>query len=60
MFDDDARSVKRGTRLVRRERRARPQLVGAIVHDDELTPATLDEHAVFERHKAVGLAQVLV
>jgi hypothetical protein len=48
-LDDDAHSVKHGTRLVRRERRAGPQLVGAIVHDDELAPATLDEHAVFER-----------
>jgi hypothetical protein len=56
-LDDDAHSVKRGPRLVRRERRTGPQLVGAIVHDDELARATLDEHAVFERHKAVGLAQ---
>jgi hypothetical protein len=36
-----------------------PHLVGDIVHDDELTPATLDEYAVFERHNAVGLAHTL-
>jgi hypothetical protein len=58
-LDDDARSVKRGTRLVRRERRTGPQLVGAIVHGDELAPATLDKYAVFERHNAVGLAHTL-
>ena len=56
-LDDDPHSVKRGTRVVRNERRTRPELVGAIVHDDGLAPAMLDEDPVFERHKAVGLAQ---
>jgi hypothetical protein len=51
--DDDAHSVEPGTRLVRRERRTGPELVGAIVHDDGLAPATFDEDAVFERHNAV-------
>ena len=55
-LDDDAHSVEPGTRLVGRERRTGPELVGAIVHDDGLAPALLDEDAVFECHKAVGLA----
>jgi hypothetical protein len=53
-LDDDPHSVKRGTRVVRNERRTRPELVGAIVHDDEFAPVTIDEHTVFEGHNGIG------
>jgi hypothetical protein len=53
-LDDDDHSVQRRARLVCRERRTRPELVGAIVHDDELAPVTIDEHAIFQRHARIG------
>jgi hypothetical protein len=51
-LDDDAHSVERGIRLIRGERRTGPELVGAIVRDDRLAPAMLNEHAVLKCHFA--------
>jgi hypothetical protein len=53
-LDDDCHSVYRSVRLVCRERRSRPELVVAIVHDDELAPVAIDEHAIFQRHAGIG------